>query len=339
MYIITGGAGMIGSALLFELNNRGMTDILVVDNLARTEKWKNLVKRSYISYMHCSEFLDVLECGGLAEKLELEYGQNQRGGHVEGIAHLGAHSSTTERDADFLMQNNLSYSKKLCHYALTNGIRYIQASSAATYGDGSAGFEDDVDELEKLRPLNMYGYSKHLFDLWAARTGRMAHIASIKFFNVYGPNEYHKGDMRSMVQKSVEQIQATGKIRLFRSYRPDYEDGGQVRDFVQVKDCARILADLLLNPGINGLFNLGTGRARSWKDLAAAVFAAMGRDPQIEYVDMPENLQGKYQYFTEARMGRLKNAMKSISPLETLNLEEGVADYVQNYLCASDPYL
>jgi ADP-L-glycero-D-manno-heptose 6-epimerase len=329
MYIITGGAGMIGSALLWELNNRGITDILVVDNLAKTEKWQNLVKRTYVGYMHRDDFLEGMDSGELADKSK----------YVKGIVHLGACSSTTERDADFLMRNNHDYSQKLCDFALSKGIRYIQASSAATYGDGSAGFEDDVTCLDKLRPLNMYGYSKHLFDRWAVSTGAMKRMASIKFFNVYGPNEYHKGDMRSMVQKSVEQIRASGKIQLFRSHRPDYEDGGQVRDFIYVKDCARILADLLFNPKINGLFNLGSGRARSWNDLAKAVFAAMGRELRIEYVDMPEILQGRYQYFTEAKMGRLEKAMKKIRPWQIMDLEEGVADYVQNYLCAADPYV
>ena len=344
MFIITGGAGMIGSALLWQLNNQGVTDILVVDNLASTEKWKNLVKAQYLGYMHRDEFLDCVREDRLEEALELEHGiprlHGNELGKLQGIVHLGACSATTERDADYLMRNNLEYSKVLCDYALRRGARFIQASSAATYGDGSQGFDDDVDRLGELHPLNMYGYSKHLFDLWAVRTGRMRSIASIKFFNVYGPNEYHKGDMRSMVQKSVEQIQATGKVRLFKSYKPEYTDGGQVRDFIYVKDCARVLAVLLQNPGMNGLFNLGTGKARSWNDLANAVFSALGREPKIEYVEMPEILRGKYQYHTEAKMQRLGDAFWSVEKdLDLRSLEDGVKDYVQNYLTQDDPYL
>ncbi|MDL2307338.1 ADP-glyceromanno-heptose 6-epimerase [Desulfovibrio sp. OttesenSCG-928-C06] len=343
MYVITGGAGMIGSALLWQLNNLGITDILVVDNLASTEKWKNLVKAQYLGYMHRDEFLRCVQEDRLEEALELEHGiprlHGKGPGKLRGIVHLGACSATTERDADYLMRNNLEYSKILCDYALRRGARYIQASSAATYGDGEQGFDDDVEQLNDLRPLNMYGYSKHLFDLWAVRTGRMRAIASIKFFNVYGPNEYHKGDMRSMVQKSVEQIKATGQVRLFRSYKPDYADGGQVRDFVYLKDCVEALAVLLQQPEMNGVFNMGTGKARSWNDLAHAVFAAMGLKPKIEYVEMPEVLRGKYQYFTQANMERLTKAFEPVRYLEMRSLEDGVADYVQNYLLKDDMYL
>ncbi|MDL2285207.1 ADP-glyceromanno-heptose 6-epimerase [Desulfovibrio sp. OttesenSCG-928-F07] len=354
MYIITGGAGMIGSALLWQLNKRGVTDILVVDNLASTEKWKNLVKAQYLTYMHRERFLECIKNDSLEEALELEFNHRRGFGKIQGIVHLGACSSTTEKDADFLMQNNLEYSKTLCDYALTRGIRYIQASSAATYGDGAQGFDDDIEQLETLNPLNMYGYSKHLFDLWANRTGRLASIASIKFFNVYGPNEYHKGGMRSMVHRAVEQILTPqagkflkggknaneyGAVRLFRSYRPEYADGGQVRDFVYLKDCAEVLDSLLQSPDANGIFNLGTGQARSWNDLANAVFKAMNLEPKIEYIDMPDILRGKYQYFTEAKMERLKNALKGERYVEIRSLEDGVADYVQNHLLKDDQYL
>lgn len=339
MYIITGGAGLIGSALIWELNNRGVTDILVVDNLASTEKWKNLVKRQYLTYMHRDEFLASIINDTLDDVLELERTNRRSLGKIQGIVHLGACSATTEKDADFLMRNNLAYSKILCDYALSSGIRFIQASSASTYGDGSQGFDDDIEELDKLQPLNMYGYSKHLFDQWAVRTGRMEDIASIKFFNVYGPNEYHKGDMRSMVQKAVEQIKASGKVRLFRSYRPEYPDGGQLRDFVYVKDCAEVLANLLEYPKVNGIFNLGTGQARSWVDLANAVFSAMDMEPNIEFIEMPDILRGKYQYFTEAKMERLHQAFKNERYLEMRSLEDGVTDYVQNYLLQEDMYL
>lgn len=339
MYVITGGAGMIGSALLWELNNRGISDILIVDNLNTSEKWKNLVGGDYLAYMHRDAFLRHVRNDSLEEAVEPEFRHRRGAGKLRGIAHMGACSATTERDADFLMSNNLEYSKILCDYALSRGIRYIQASSAATYGDGSRGFDDDAAALPKLAPLNMYGYSKHLFDLWARRTGRLEGLASIKFFNVYGPNEYHKGDMRSVAHKAFRQIEETGKVGLFRSYRKEYADGGQMRDFVYVKDCARVLAELLEQPGVNGVFNLGSGRARSWNDLANAVFKAMGREPNIEYVEMPEILRGKYQYYTEAGMERLSRAMEGARPLGMRSLEDGVADYVRNYLMKDDQYL
>lgn len=342
MYIITGGAGFLGSALVWELNRRGVADILVVDNLASTEKWKNLVGLDYLSYMHRDRFIDLIRGDALEDAVENEFGPSGFSGRIKGIVHLGACSSTTERDADFLMRNNLEYSKTLCAYALSRGIRYIQASSAATYGDGSLGFDDDADVLERLRPLNMYGYSKQLFDLWAKRTERLSHLASIKFFNVYGPNEYHKEGMRSMVVKAVEQIKAGGSIGLFKSYRDDFADGGQQRDFVYVKDCARVMAVLLENPGVNGIFNLGTGRARSWNDLARAVFKAMNLEPVIKYVDMPEILQGKYQYYTQADMGRLDEAFRAVgagTSADFHSLESGVADYVRNYLLKDNAYL
>lgn len=338
MYIITGGAGMIGSALLWQLNHMGHKDVLIVDNIASTEKWLNLSHLAYTAYMHRDAFIECIQDDRLEEEMELEYAPGQGSGKIEGIIHLGACSSTTEKDADFLMQNNLEYSKVLCDYALKRGIRFIQASSAATYGDGSHGFDDDLASLHTLRPLNMYGYSKHLFDTWAVRSGRMAHIASIKFFNVYGPNEYHKGGMRSMVQRAVEQIKTDGTVRLFKSYKPEYSDGGQVRDFVYVKDCAAVLAALLVKPTANGVFNLGTGKARSWLELARAVFAAMYLPESIEFIEMPEILQGKYQYFTEAKIDRLQAALGSNMP-ELNSLEAGVADYVQNYLTAANPYL
>lgn len=354
MYIITGGAGMIGSAVLWELNKRGINDILIVDNLASTEKWKNLVRGEYLGYMHRGTFLERIRLDILDETMELDFPHRKGPGKIKGIMHLGACSATTERDADFLMANNLEYSKLLCDYALSRGIRFIQASSAATYGDGTQGFNDDPSELDKLAPLNMYGYSKHLFDLWARRTGRLDHLASIKFFNVYGPNEYHKGNMRSMVQKAYEQIihplmkkfsKSSGKVydygsvKLFRSYLPEYADGGQMRDFVYVKDCAEILVELLEQPKINGIFNMGTGKARSWNDLARAVFSAMNLEPKIEYIDMPEVLRGKYQYFTEAKMDRLFEGLKPTRYVEMRSLEDGVADYVQNYLMQDQPYL
>lgn len=323
MYIVTGGAGMIGSALLWKLNNEGITDILVVDNLASTEKWKNLVNRRFTEYMPREIFLEKIKTDAIRDD-------------IEGIFHMGACSATTERDVDFLFRNNYEYTRSVVRYSLARGIRLINASSAATYGDGAAGFDDDPAKLDDLKPLNAYGYSKHLVDLWARRTEFQAAFASLKFFNVYGPNEYHKGDMRSVVVKAFQQVGETGKIRLFASDRPEYPDGGQMRDFVYVKDCVDIMWWLMQHPNVNGLFNLGTGNARTWNDLAAALFSAMGLPKTIEYIPLPDILRGKYQYFTEASMQRLANAG---CPMPAHSLEEGVADYVKNYLAQADPYL
>ena len=323
MYIVTGGAGFIGSAMLWKLNSMGIDDILVVDNLGSSEKWKNLVNRRYRDYVHRDLFFEMMRRNALDEP-------------VEAIIHMGACSSTTERDADFLMRNNLSFSKAVCMFALDKKARFINASSAATYGDGSLGFDDDVQKMDELRPLNMYGYTKLLFDHWAQRDGYMNEIVSLKFFNVYGPNEQHKGDMRSVVNKAFHQIAKTGEIGLFRSNHPDYVDGGQMRDFVYIKDCVDIMWWLLENKHATGLFNIGTGKARTWNDLAAAVFSAMDTPVNIRYMDMPDELAGKYQNFTEARMQRLKNA-GYVAPM--CSLEEGVTDYVRNYLRMPDPYL
>jgi ADP-L-glycero-D-manno-heptose 6-epimerase len=323
MYIVTGGAGFIGSAMVWKLNTMGIDNILVVDNLASTEKWKNLVNLRYVDYMHRDAFLDLL----LDDCLPW---------NVKGIVHMGACSSTTERDADFLMENNYRYTKALCDFALQHGARFINASSAATYGDGSCGFDDSVETMHRIKPLNMYGYSKQLFDLRAHAEGKLDSIASLKFFNVYGPNEYHKDDMRSVVCKAFSQIGSEGVMRLFRSYHPDYPDGGQKRDFVYVKDCVDVMWWLLENPSANGLFNIGTGNARTWNDLARAVFSAMNVPERIEYIDMPEQLRGKYQYYTQAPVQRLADAG---CPVTFRSLEDGVKDYVQNYLAAEDPYL
>ena len=323
MHIVTGGAGFIGSAVVWELNRRGVEDIVVVDNLARTEKWKNLVNRRYADYLHRDVFID------LARRDALPW-------PVTAVFHLGACSSTTETDADFLMENNFRYSRDLCRFALDKGARFINASSAATYGDGSRGFSDDPAGLGALRPLNMYGYSKHLFDLWLQREGLLHAVASLKFFNVYGPNEYHKAGMRSVICKAFGQIRETGVLRLFRSDRPDYADGEQKRDFVYVKDCTALMLWLLDHPEINGVRNVGTGAARTWNDLASAVFRAMDLPRRVEYVDLPEELRGRYQYYTAAETDRLK---ADACPVAFASLEDGVDDYVRNYLAASDPYL
>lgn len=323
MIVVTGGAGFLGSALIWKLNEQGFDDILVVDSLGVSEKWRNLTGRSFRDYVRKEEFLKSVQTG-----------RNHYG--AKAVVHLGACSSTTERDADYLFSNNTRYSLELCRFCLGAQVRFVNASSAATYGDGSQGFEDGAEGLSRLRPMNMYGYSKHLFDLAARREGWFDSVASLKFFNVFGPNEYHKGDMMSVACKAFRQIRQTGKVRLFRSHRDGCEDGGQMRDFVYAKDCADVMAWFLEHPRANGVFNVGSGRARSFKDLALAVFTAMEVRPEIEYVDMPEAIRDTYQYFTEAPMERLRAAGydRPFTPLE-----DAVADYVRGYLSAADKYL
>ncbi len=323
MYIITGGAGFIGSAMLWQLNQQGIDDVVLVDHLGTDDKWRNLVKLTYADYIHRERFRDLLQRDALPWK-------------VDAIIHLGACSDTTEADGDFLMENNFQFSRDVCRYALDKGARFIQASSAATYGDGSLGFSDDPDLLPKLRPLNLYAYSKHLLDLWLVRHGLDKEVASLKFFNVYGPNEYHKGEMRSVVCKAYKQITKHGDLELFRSISPEISDGEQKRDFVYVKDCTALMSWLLENRNVNGVHNVGTGRARSFNDLGRAVFSAMQRSCRITYVDMPRVLHGKYQNFTQADMNWLD---KVGCPIKMTSLEDGVTDFVQNYLSQPDPYL
>ena len=315
MIIITGGAGFIGSAIIAALNKRGITDILIVDELASDEKWKNLRNLSFADYAEKNDFL----------KTVVENPPKP----VEAVFHLGACSSTTETDVSYLIKNNYQYSKSLAKWATAAGVRFIYASSAATYGDGSAGFCDDEEEIETLKPLNPYGYSKQLFDLWAKRQGLLEKIVGLKYFNVFGPNEYHKADMRSFVLKAFEQINAAGRVRLFKSYRPEYPDGWQKRDFLYVKDAVDMTLFFYDNPQIGGLFNIGTGVARSWNDLANAVFAAMAKKPNIEYIEMPDSIRGQYQYFTQADISKLRSAGCGKKPT---SLESAIKDYVQNYL-------
>lgn len=322
MIVITGGAGFIGSAMLWKLNEAGRSDVLVVDEIGTTEKWQNLAGLRFEDYMHKSEFLKRVNDDRLPE--------------VEAIIHMGAISATTERDGDLLMQNNFEYSKNLALYSIRKSIRYIYASSAATYGDGSEGYSDEDNKTYTLRPLNMYGYSKHLFDLWALRNDLADKMAGLKFFNVFGPNEYHKDDMASVVYKAYNQIMEKGFVKLFKSHRPDFADGGQSRDFVYVKDCVDVMYWLFKKTDVNGIFNLGTGKSRSFKDLVTATFAAMNRPVNIEYIPMPEHLQGKYQYFTEADTTKLYRAR---CPVKFRPLEESVADYVQSHLMKPVQYL
>jgi len=323
MIVVTGGAGFIGSAVVWKLNTQGFDDIVIVDSLGMSDKWKNLVNRRFTDYLDKEDFLELV----LDDAVPFE---------IEAIVHMGACSSTTERDADYLMENNYRYTAQLARWAVEKNIRFIYASSAATYGDGSLGFSDDDSVSTQLRPINMYGYSKQLFDLWALRNGLESKIAGIKFFNVFGPNEYHKGDMRSVIHKSFGQIRETGGVKLFKSYQPDFRDGEQKRDFVYVKDCADVIWWLLKNSGVTGLFNLGTGHARTWNDLTRAVFAAMGVEPEINYIEMPEEIRQHYQYFTEAHMDKLQSTG---CPVRAMPLEDAVSDYVKNYLEKGSQYL
>jgi len=323
MIIVTGGAGFIGSAFVWKLNGEGIEDVIVVDHLGTSDKWKNLVPLRFEDYLRKDDFFDMV-CD---DDVPFE---------VSAVVHMGACSSTTERDADYLWENNFAYTRTLAEWALDHDIRFIYASSAATYGDGSQGFSDDHGKIPALKPINMYGYSKQVFDLWVLREKLEKKMAGIKFFNVFGPNEYHKGDMTSVIFKAFHQIRQTGKVRLFKSYLPEYPDGGQMRDFVYVKNCVDVLWWLLKHPKTNGIFNLGTGKARTWNDLINAVFAAMDRKPNIEYIEMPEGLRHQYQYFTEADMGKLK---KAGAPVDFPALEDSVRDYVQNYLQKPDPHL
>jgi ADP-L-glycero-D-manno-heptose 6-epimerase len=313
--LITGGAGFIGSALVWALNRTGCEDIVVCDRLGSDEKWRNLTPLQFADYVEADDLLSRLQNGAL--------------GKFDLVLHLGACSSTTERDATFLIKNNFEFTKELAAWALANKARFVYASSAATYGDGSAGMEDDDAKLDTLRPLNMYGYSKHLFDLHARCAGFLNKIVGLKYFNVFGPNEDHKGDMRSLVHKSFGQVRNEGVIRLFKSYRKEYRDGEQMRDFLYVKDAVAITLHLAANKSACGLFNIGSGSARTWIDLAKAVFAAMDRNPNIQFIEMPEAIRDKYQYFTQANISRLRDTGYK-SPITTI--EDAVADYVRNYL-------
>ncbi len=318
--VVTGAAGFIGRNVVAALNARGHDNLLLVDNLGHDEKWRNLLGLEYEDILDTEEFLTRIEKGRITE--------------LEALIHLGACSSTTEHDADFLLQNNYRYTRALCDYCLQERIRFIYASSAATYGDGSYGYSDDVAQLAALRPLNMYGYSKHMFDLWALKHKLFDRIVGLKYFNVFGPYEDHKGDMRSMVAKSYDQIKTTGGVQLFKSYRPDYADGEQKRDFIYVKDAVAMTLYFLDHRDGGGLFNCGTGQARSWKDLAMSVFAAMNVQPQINFIEMPAILQGKYQYFTQAPMEKMRQAGYA-APFTSL--EAAVADYVTSYLQTRPP--
>lgn len=314
--VITGGAGFIGANVVKKLNELGADKIFIVDNLNTSEKWKNLVDLSFDDYIHKDKFISEIKEGKFKKSLKA-------------IIHLGARSSTTEKDVDFLMENNYEYTKSLAQWSIENKVRFIYASSAATYGDGSNGFSDEHSVIPLLRPLNPYGYSKQIFDLWALKKGILNKIVGLKYFNVFGPREWHKGDMRSMVLKAYEQIKKEGKIRLFKSYNPKYKDGEQLRDFIYVKDAVDMTIFFLENTDKNGIYNVGTSIARSWNDLANAVFSALNLKPNIEYIEMPEILKEKYQYYTKAEMKKIKSAGYN---LKITSLEDAVKDYIVNYL-------
>lgn len=315
MYIVTGGAGFIGSAFISFLNQQGIRDIVVVDVLEHSGRWKNLRGKEFAHYYHRDEFLSLIERDALPFA-------------TSAVVHMGACSSTTETDADFLMRNNYRFSISVAEFCSRHNTRLVYASSAATYGAGESGYDDGCD-LAKLFPLNAYGFSKHAFDLWMTRTNFSPRAAGLKFFNVFGPGEYYKGDMSSVVFKSWQQIKAGSGVKLFKSYRPDFGDGEQKRDFVYVKDCCKVMWWLLQNPGVTGLFNVGSGKARSWKDLVSAVYSALDLPPRIEFIEMPESLRKQYQYFTEASLLKLRSAGYS-APL--FSLEDAVRDYVSAHL-------
>lgn len=314
--VVTGAAGFIGRNAVAALNARGQDNLLLVDYLGTDEKWKNLRGLRFEDLLTPEQFLERV-----SGKAPLP--------RIDRILHLGACSATTERDADYLLRNNYQYTRTLCEFCLARDARFVYASSAATYGDGSRGYSDDDAVTPTLHPLNMYGYSKHMFDLWALRRGLFDRIVGLKYFNVFGPYEDHKQDMRSVVHKSFYQIRREGKVQLFKSHRDDFADGEQQRDFVYVNDAVDVSLHFLENREQGGLLNCGTGVARTWKDLVHAVFAAMDRPPVIEFVDMPPALRGKYQYFTQADVAKLRGAgyTRPFTPLE-----DAVKDYVQNYL-------
>jgi ADP-L-glycero-D-manno-heptose 6-epimerase len=318
--LVTGGDGFIGSALVWALNERGRDDIIVSGFLGRGEKWKNLVSLHIEDYLEADCLIDSLNSARLAD--------------VSSIFHLGACSDTTESDCRYLIQNNYEYTRRLAEWAMENGKRFIYASSAATYGDGSAGMKDGQQDLSRFRPLNMYGYSKHLFDVHAERRGWLNRIVGLKYFNVFGPNEGHKCEMRSVVHKAFGQIRETGSVQLFKSAHADYRDGEQKRDFFYVKDAVDATLHLAFTPEANGLFNLGSGRASTWIELVTPIFKELGLPVDIQFIDLPEALREKYQYYTCADISRLRTTGWA-GP--QFSLEQAVSDYVGRYLIPQLP--
>jgi len=312
MVILTGGAGFIGSCLLWKLNKEGLNDVIIVDEPLTPEKERNLKGKKFDSFLDKDKFLPLVTSDKLGKKLDA-------------IFHLGACTSTTLTDMEYFIKNNVEYSKKLAEYAIANNIRFIYASSGATYGDGSCGFSDEDENTLRLKPLNPYGYSKHLFDTWLINSGFVNNVAGLKYFNVFGPNEYHKKDMMSVVAKSFDEVVKNRRIRLFKSHKENYRDGEQKRDFIYVKDAVEAAYYFFENRDKTGIYNIGTGKARTWNDLAGAIFSALGMKPNIEYYDMPESLRDKYQYFTQADVSKLRQAGYTKKFYE---LEDAVKEYV-----------
>ena len=316
MIVVTGAAGFIGSVVLAALNAEGYRDIYAVDHIDDEVKKWNLNNKKYLRYFDKKEFLAMIR----ADKLEKT---------PNCIIHMGACSSTTLTDAKYFEENNFQYTKTLAEWCLKKNARFIYASSAATYGDGSHGYKDDDETIRVCKPLNLYGQSKQKFDQWALDNRLLGKMAGLKFFNVFGPNEYHKGDMRSVAAKAYERVAKEGKMQLFKSYKREYADGEQKRDFIYVKDAVDIVMFFFKNSQANGIFNVGTGKARSWNDLAKALFKAADQPVTIEYIDMPEVLKKQYQYFTEANLKKMRDSGYN-KPI--MNVRDGVMDYVKNYL-------
>jgi len=310
--VVTGAAGFIGSCMLRKLNDMGHDDIIAVDRLDESMRWKNLVGKRFADYIDADDLLDELLDG--RERLIPDM-----------IIHMGANSATTGTDTREYMDNNYQYTKMLAEFALKNGIPFLYASSAATYGDGECGFSDSDEVTSNLRPMNMYGYSKHLFDLWAIRNKVQNTLIGFKFFNVYGPNEYHKGGMMSLVCKKFDDVVRDKTIQLFKSHRADCKDGEQKRDFIYVKDVVDAMGYFVEHPDRGGIYNLGSGKAHSWNDVVRALFQALHIPLNIQYIDLPEILRDKYQYFTEADVTKLRKA-GYVKPF--VALDEAVADYV-----------